>query len=107
MLTVGPRIILRPIAFISSPIAWPTLRAIAGSQVAATAIPAGKAVLLKRWAGDALVIAELPRQDLIPIGPSAILIGGIPSRGMAALSIHPAPLNMLALSSSVMRLRRS
>src|ERR1700722_12084514 len=105
MLTVGPRIMSRPIARTSCPIAWPTLCAIAGSHVAANAIPAGKAVLVKRSALGGFVIAEDPRHDLIPAGPSAILIDGIPSRGTATLSIHPAPLSMLAFSSRVMRLR--
>jgi hypothetical protein len=58
-------------------------------------------------APSTLVTAEEPVQFLIPIGPSAILIAGIPSLGMGVLSIQPDPLNIAAFSSSVIRPSRS
>ena len=53
------------------------------------------------------VIAELPAQERTPSGPSAILIAGIPSRGIGVDSIQPEPASIDAFSSSVMRFSRS
>jgi hypothetical protein len=53
------------------------------------------------------VMAELPAHERTPIGPSAILIAGIPSRSIGADSIHPDPESMVAFSSKVMLLSRS
>ena len=108
MFTVGPRIMSRPRAFISSPIACPSLWSKAMSQVAAIATPAGKAVVVVFiFEPGALVSEEGPAQDLMPIGPSAIFIAGMPSRSFGTLSIQLAPLNMATFSSNVMRLSRS
>src|ERR1700723_2438724 len=95
MFTVGPRIMSRPIARTSCPKACPTACAIAGSHVAAIAIPEGKAVLviLGNFEFAALVSAEGPYQARIPAGPSAILIDGIPNRGIATVCIQLAPFN--------------
>ena len=56
---------------------------------------------------EELVIAELPIHERTPIGPSAILIAGMPSRSIGADSIQPDPDSIVAFSSSVMRLSRS
>src|SRR3954463_13363261 len=69
--------------------------------------PEGKEVEVIFGAVAELVIAELPIQERTPIGPSAILIPGIPRRGMEADSIQPEPASMVAFSSSVMRWSRS
>ena len=55
----------------------------------------------------ALVMAELPYQDRTPMGPSAILMAGMPRRSMGLDSIQPEPASMEAFSSRVMRPRRS
>ena len=65
---------------------------------------AGKAVVST---GAALVTAEEPVQLRTPIGPSAILIAGMPRRSMGELSIQPEPASMRAFSAAVMRPRRS
>src|ERR1700677_1450298 len=109
MFTVGPRIMSRPIARTSCPSACPTAWAVAGSQVAATPIPDGNAVLANfgNLESAALVSAEGPNHDRIPAGPSAILIDGIPSRGIATVSIQFAPLSSETFSSTVIRPSRS
>ena len=53
------------------------------------------------------VIEELPAHERTPRGPSAILIAGIPKRGIGIDSIHPEPATIDAFSSIVMRLSRS
>src|SRR5580704_16525211 len=55
----------------------------------------------------ALVTAELPYHARTPIGPSAILMAGMPRRSMGIDSIQPEPASMDAFSSSVMRPSRS
>src|ERR1700733_8809456 len=102
MFTVGPRIMSRPIARPSCPSACPTAWAVSGSQVAATAIPDGNAVLVifGNLESAALVSAEGPYHARTPAGPSAILIDGIPSGGMATVSIQFAPLNNETFSST-------
>src|SRR6266700_6844154 len=78
------------------------------SHVEAIATPEGNDVV-STFTGfeDELVIAELPAQERTPVGPSAILIAGIPNRAIGADSIHPEPESIVAFSSSVMRLNRS
>ena len=68
---------------------------------------AGKAVLVTRSAFEPLVTAELPCHDRTPMGPSAILMAGMPRRALGWLSIHPEPASMTAFSSVVMRCNRS
>src|SRR5690348_128342 len=58
-------------------------------------------------APGALVCEEGPAQDLIPTGPSDILIEGMPSRLLETVCIQSAPLNMATFSSNVMRAKRS
>ena len=53
------------------------------------------------------VIAELPAQERTPSGPSAILIAGIPRRGIGVDSIQPEPASIDAFSSRVIRFSRS
>src|SRR5579863_9536039 len=108
MLTVGPRIMSRPSAFTSWAMAWPSRWTRAISHVEAIATPEGNEVVSTLTGFvEELVIAELPVQERTPIGPSAILIAGMPRRGMGADSIQPEPESMVAFSSRVMRLRRS
>ena len=108
MFTVGPRIMSRPSAFTSCAIAWPSRCTRSVSHVAAMATPEGNDVVSTfTGALAALVIAELPAHDRTPMGPSAILIAGIPSRSMGADSIQPDPESMVAFSSRVMRFSRS
>ena len=70
-------------------------------------IPAGNAVDMTGAVAAALVVAEEPAQLRTPIGPSAILMAGMPRRALEWLSIQPAPLSISALSRGVMRPRRS
>jgi len=70
--------------------------------------PSGKevaSILTEALADD--VTAELPIHERTPIGPSAILMAGIPRRGMGVDSIHPEPASMEAFSCGVMRESRS
>src|SRR5689334_19687127 len=71
------------------------------------AMPAGNAVDVTGFVLVELVMADEPVQFRTPIGPSAILIAGIPRRATGLLSIQPLPLSISAFSSGVMRLSRS
>src|SRR5689334_25343864 len=97
MLTVGARIMSRPRAFTC----WATARASFSTsstfQVAAIAIPAGNDVA-RPFAALVLVEAEEPAQLRTPIGPSAILIAGMPRRALGWLSIQPEPASIAARS---------
>ena len=75
--------------------------------MAAMATPEGNEVEVIFGSLAALVIAELPIQERTPMGPSAILMAGMPRRSIGADSIQPEPASMVAFSSSVMRLSRS
>jgi hypothetical protein len=94
----------RPTDLTSWPMTRPSSRASVGSHEAATSMPAGNAVLLKVWTWPStLVTADEPVQRRMPMGPSAILICGMPRRGTPVLSIQPEPASMATFSSSVMR----
>ena len=43
-------------------------------------------------------MAELPAHERTPMGPSAILMDGIPRRSLGADSIQPEPESMAAFS---------
>ena len=108
MFTVGPSSMSRPSALNSSAVARAARSTSSGFHVAPIAIPLGKLVAAIRTAAlGAFVCAEGPVQFRVPSGPSAILIAGIPSRGIAADSIHDCPASSVAFSSSVIRLSRS
>src|SRR5208337_5386076 len=72
------------------------------------ATPAGKAVVLTcSLAAMGPVSAEGPAHDLMPRGPSAIFMEGMPSRALGTVLIQLAPANIATFSCSVIRLRRS